>query len=106
VDCHDGDTEPEVYHRKTLTSRVSVRDICKAINKYAFITSPYPVIISAETHCSLEQQEMLASIMKEEFGAQLVTERLENVKGMPSPDQLRCRILLKVRVSLITLEPC
>jgi len=96
VDCHDGDYEPEVYHRKTLTSRVSVRDICKAINKYAFVTSPYPVIISAETHCSLEQQEMLAAIMKEEFGSQLVTEPLDGVTGLPSPDQLKHRILLKV----------
>ena len=75
-----------------------MRDICKAINKYAFVTSPYPVIISAETHCSLEQQEMLAAIMKEEFGAQLVTEPLDGVKGMPSPDQLKGRVLLKVRI--------
>ena len=100
MDCFDGDYEPEVYHKKTLTSKVSVRDICQAINKYAFVTSPYPVIISAEVHCSLEQQERLAAILKDSFGAQLVTEPIEGVSSMASPEQLKGRILFKVSTLL------
>lgn len=97
VDVHDGDDEPVAYHRKTLTSSVSVRAICKAINKYAFISSPYPVIISAETRCSPEQATMLAAIMKEELGAALVTELLDDRDGvLPSPEELKYRILFKV----------
>ena len=101
VDCHDGETEPQVFHRKTLTSKVSVRDICQAINKYAFVTSPYPVIISAEVHCSLEQQEMIGSIMRETFGDRLITCPLDanwdESQDLPSPERLKGRILLKVR---------
>ena len=96
MDCFDGDYEPEVYHKKTLTSKVSVRGICQAIMKYAFVTSPYPVIISAETHCSVEQQERMAGIMRDCFGDRLITDPIAGVPGLPSPDQLRGRILFKV----------
>ena len=43
--------EPIVTHGGTLTSSLSVRRICEAIERYAFVTSPYPIIISAEVHC-------------------------------------------------------
>ncbi len=96
VDCHDGDIEPAVYHRKTLTSKVPVRDIFRAIQKYAFVSSPYPVIISAEVHCSIEQQNLLAKILREVFGDALVSAPLEKSVEIPSPEQLRHRILFKV----------
>ena len=96
VDVHDGDVEPVAYHRVTLTSSVCVRSICKAIKKYAFISSPYPVIISAETRCSLEQQDMLAAILREELGPALVTEKLDDRTSLPSPEELKYRILYKV----------
>ncbi|OBZ76452.1 1-phosphatidylinositol 4,5-bisphosphate phosphodiesterase delta-4 [Grifola frondosa] len=62
------DIEPMIYHGRTLTSKVSVRDTCTAIAKYAFVASPYPIIISAEIHCCVAQQDMLVEIMKEVFG--------------------------------------
>lgn len=55
-------TEPVVTHGGTLTSSVSVRSICHAINRYAFVSSDYPVIISAEIHCSVNQQKILVCI--------------------------------------------
>lgn len=93
-----------MYHGKTLTSKVSVREISKAIAKYAFVASPYPVIISAEIHCKVEQQDMVADIMREEFGDALVTGPLpgreheleQGVRDLPSPEELRGKILLKV----------
>lgn len=105
MDIWDGDEEPCVSHRNILTSKVSVREISKAITKYAFIASPYPVLISAEIHCNIEQQDMVAQIMREEFGDLLVTEPLsgreyEATKGitdLPSPEELKGRILLKVQ---------
>nr|XP_018267148.1 phosphatidylinositol phospholipase C, delta [Kwoniella dejecticola CBS 10117]OBR89306.1 phosphatidylinositol phospholipase C, delta [Kwoniella dejecticola CBS 10117] len=98
MDVQTGDTEPVVYHRKTLTSSVSVRDICRAINQYAFVSSPYPVIISAEIHCSYEQQNRLASILKEVFGPKLVTAPLTGeCTDLPSPEQLKNRIMFKAK---------
>ncbi|ORX33745.1 PLC-like phosphodiesterase [Kockovaella imperatae] len=101
MDCHDGEIEPQVFHRISLTSKVPVRDICQAINKYAFVTSPYPVIISAEVHCGLEQQEKLGSIMREIFGDKLVSAPLDETwtgaADLPSPEQLKGKILLKAK---------
>ena len=98
VDIYDGDEEPMVYHGKTLTSKVSLRDICNAIAKYAFVTSPYPVLISAEIHCSVPQQDILVDIMTEIFGESMIEAPLEGrpkIEKLPSPDALRHKFLLK-----------
>lgn len=95
-----------IYHGNTLTSSVSVREVCRAIAKYGFLASPYPVIISAEVHCCLEQQDVLAMILREEFGQALVAAELSDVSGvLPSPENLRGRILFKVGIasSLLTI---
>ncbi|WVR05835.1 hypothetical protein IAU60_002861 [Kwoniella sp. DSM 27419] len=98
MDVQTGDYEPVVYHRKTLTTRVSVRDICRAINTYGFVASPYPIIISAEIHCSTEQQNRLAAILKEVFGDRLVTAPLYlDHAELPSPEQLKHRIMFKAK---------
>ncbi|EPQ50824.1 PLC-like phosphodiesterase [Gloeophyllum trabeum ATCC 11539] len=100
IDVYDGDTEPMIYHGKTLTSKVSLRDICQAIHKYAFVSSPYPVIISAEIHCSLPQQDIVAQIMRETFGDALITAPVHGqtkIQTLPSPEQLRGRVLLKAK---------
>ncbi|KAG6809109.1 hypothetical protein H0H92_001578 [Tricholoma furcatifolium] len=98
LDIYDGDTEPVVFHGKTLTSKVSVRDICRAIAKYAFVTSPYPILISAEIHCSVKQQDALVQIMIDAFGDSLVRAPVEGrpaLPYLPSPDALKGKILVK-----------
>ena len=99
VDIYDGDREPVVYHGKTLTTKVSLRKACEAIAKYAFVVSPYPIIISAEIHCSIPQQDMIASIMREVFGESLMSAPVQGrpkIDVLPSPEDLKGRILLKV----------
>jgi phosphatidylinositol phospholipase C, delta len=99
VDIFDGDKEPVVYHGKTLTTKVPLRKTCEAIAKYAFVVSPYPIIISAEVHCCIPQQDMIASIMREVFGDILVSAPVQGrpkVAVLPSPEDLKGRILLKV----------
>ncbi len=104
VDIFDGDKEPVVYHGKTLTTKVPLRKACEAIAKYAFVVSPYPIIISAEVHCSIPQQDMIALIMREVFGESLVSAPVQDrprITVLPSPEDLKGRILLKV-----CLEAC
>ena len=66
--------------------------------KYGFNISPYPIIISAEIHCSISQQDLIAAIMIEEFGVALVrmpVDGMEKIKTLPSPEDLKGKILLK-----------
>jgi phosphatidylinositol phospholipase C delta len=99
VDIFDSDKEPVVYHGKTLTTKVPLRQACEAIAKYAFVVSPYPIVISAEVHCCIPQQDMIASIMREVFGDSLVSAPVQDrskITVLPSPEYLKGRILLKV----------
>lgn len=99
VDIYDGDEEPVIFHGNTLTSKVSLRDVCQAIAKYAFVTSPYPLLISAEVHCGLKQQDKMVEIMLHVFGESLIRAPVEGrprIQVLPSPEDLKGKFLLKV----------
>ncbi|KAL3054776.1 hypothetical protein OYC64_017665 [Pagothenia borchgrevinki] len=98
LDCWDGsEGEPEIYHGYTLTSKILFKDAIKAIKEYAFKTSDYPVILSLENHCSVEQQEVMAHHMSSILGSALVTSPLGHgmPKGFPSPEELKGKFLIK-----------
>ncbi|XP_040289677.1 1-phosphatidylinositol 4,5-bisphosphate phosphodiesterase delta-1 isoform X2 [Bufo bufo] len=97
LDCWDGSNgEPVIYHGYTLTSKILFKDVIKTIKNYAFKTSPYPVIISLENHCSLDQQKTMAKHMKDILGDMLLILPVEGkIKDFPSPEQLKGKILVK-----------
>ena len=96
-----------IYHGKTLTSKLSLRTICETIARYAFVTSVYPIIISAEVHCSVPQQVMIASIMCDVFGDALVkapTDAPLKIEVLPSPEDLKGKVLLKASRAAVDQE--
>lgn len=96
LDCWEGPGEPIIYHGWTRTTRIRFEDVVKAINEHAFVTSEYPVILSIEEHCSLDQQRQMARIFKEVFGDKLLTEPVEQMaEQLPSPTQLKGKIIIK-----------
>ncbi|XP_042643238.1 1-phosphatidylinositol 4,5-bisphosphate phosphodiesterase delta-3 [Tyto alba] len=98
LDCWEGsDGEPVVYHGHTLTSKILFRDVIESIRDYAFKQSPYPVILSLENHCGLEQQATMARHMKAILGDMLLTQPLEgqDPHNLPSPEQLKGKVLVK-----------
>jgi len=97
LDCWNGDDGyPIIYHGHTLTTKISFRDVLIAINKSAFETSPYPVILSIENHCSLSQQRKMASIFEDILGDKLVTRPFEEGETvLPSPNNLKYKIIIK-----------
>ncbi|XP_014464534.2 1-phosphatidylinositol 4,5-bisphosphate phosphodiesterase delta-1 isoform X1 [Alligator mississippiensis] len=97
LDCWDGpNSEPIIYHGYTFTSKILFSDVIKAIKNYAFKTSPYPVIISLENHCSLEQQKKMAEHMKDILQDMLLMAPVDgNISNFPSPEQLKGKILVK-----------
>ncbi|KGL86404.1 1-phosphatidylinositol 4,5-bisphosphate phosphodiesterase delta-4, partial [Charadrius vociferus] len=91
VDCWDGPNgEPMVYHGHTFTSKIPFREVVSTLGKYAFKTSDYPVILSLENHCSMEQQEVLAQQLKTILGEQLLTTTTDGrvPTQLPSPEEL------------------
>ncbi|KAG0265086.1 Phospholipase C [Mortierella polycephala] len=100
LDCWDGsDGQPVIYHGRTLTSKILFRDVIEAISTYAFVNSPYPLILSLEIHCDLDQQEIMAGIMRNKLGSWLVVTPLDfEHTNLPSPDDLKFKILIKSKV--------
>ncbi|XP_065100675.1 1-phosphatidylinositol 4,5-bisphosphate phosphodiesterase delta-4 [Paramisgurnus dabryanus] len=98
VDCWDGPNgEPVVYHGHTFTSKIFFKDVVSVLGKYAFKTSQYPVILSIENHCSVEQQKVMAQHLTQILGDQLLTSTLDGKTpiSLPSPEDLKGKILLK-----------
>lgn len=98
LDCWDGsDGEPVIYHGYTLTSKILFKDVIKAIKEYAFKTSEYPVILSLENHCGVEQQKIMAQHLTSILGSALVTKPLGDQMPtcLPAPEELKGRFIVK-----------
>ncbi|CAN9506311.1 unnamed protein product [Ophioblennius macclurei] len=98
LDCWDGDNgEPVIYHGYTMTSKVRFKDVIQAIKEYAFKTSEYPVILSLENHCSVDQQKLMAHYMISILGDALLSRPLGSTMptDFPSPEELKGKFLIK-----------
>lgn len=95
LDCWDGsDGEPVIYHGHTLTSKIKFEDVIKAVNSYAFESSAYPVTLSLENHCSIEQQEVMAQMMTSILGDKIWSPPADMIH-IPSPEELKNKIIIK-----------
>lgn len=98
VDCWDGPNgEPIVYHGHTFTSKIFFKDVVTVLGNYSFKASEYPVILSIENHCSVEQQKIMAQHLTQILGDKLLKSTLDGKipLGLPSPEDLKGKILLK-----------
>ena len=88
LDCWDGeDGEPVIYHGYTLTTKIKFKTVIDAIAVHAFATSPYPLVLSLEDHCSIGQQNKMAEYMKKVFQHMLLPANHEAVTDkLPSPE--------------------
>lgn len=67
----------------------------------------FPVILSIEEHCPLEQQRQMARIFRDVFGDKLLTEPVVQVaEQLPSPSQLKGKIILKVLCVCVYMCVC
>jgi phosphatidylinositol phospholipase C delta len=97
VDCWDGsDGEPIIYHGHTLTSKIKFKDVIDTVKKYAFVTTPYPLILSIENHCTTGQQAIMGIYMQNTLGDMMIKGDPDVMKkALPSPEELRGKILVK-----------
>lgn len=101
IDCWDGpDGSPIVTHGRTMCSNIKLAPVIQCIKDNAFTTTPYPLLISIEDHCSIAQQSVMAKMFRDILGNLLLTERIEEGEPnlLPSPEQLKYKVLLKHKV--------
>eukprot|EP01102_Stenamoeba_stenopodia_P010191 TRINITY_DN3044_c0_g2_i2.p1 TRINITY_DN3044_c0_g2~~TRINITY_DN3044_c0_g2_i2.p1 ORF type:complete len:513 (-),score=90.16 TRINITY_DN3044_c0_g2_i2:108-1646(-) len=106
LDCWDGDDGwPVILHGHTLTKKIKFSSTVRVIRDYAFYASPYPVILSIENHCCDAQQVRMAEVFKEVFGDSLLDPKtLKSAKYLPSPEELKYKIILKGGATIADLQ--
>ena len=95
--------EPIVLHGHTLTKSCAFRECVAAVRANAFVTSPYPVIITLENHCKdAALQQAMADILSEELGEALFVPPDTNsdlcadkAQTLLSPEALKGKILIR-----------
>uniref|UniRef100_A0AC35U528 Phosphoinositide phospholipase C n=1 Tax=Rhabditophanes sp. KR3021 TaxID=114890 RepID=A0AC35U528_9BILA len=97
LDVFDGEHgEPIITHKRTLIAPIALRDTLIGIEKYAFVNSPYPVIMTIENHVTLTQQRVMARIFKSVLKDKLYIPPKDSAnKELPSPDTLKYKFLLR-----------
>ncbi|EFQ36018.1 phosphatidylinositol-specific phospholipase C [Colletotrichum graminicola M1.001] len=83
------------------------REVCKVIGEYAFEVNDLPVIVSLEVHASVEQQNVMVRIMKEEWGEMLLDKAFEGIDPsfrLPTLRDMKRKIMIKVKKAS-TLHP-
>ncbi|CAN1798110.1 Phosphoinositide phospholipase C 6 [Linum perenne] len=86
-----------VLHGRTLTTPVSLYKCLKSIKDYAFVRSPYPVIITLEDHLTPELQEKVAEMVIQIFGDMLYYPESDSLVQLPSPELLKYRIMISTK---------
>ncbi|UYV83892.1 PLCB4 [Cordylochernes scorpioides] len=108
LDCWDGkgdEEEPIITHGKAMCTDISFKDVLYAIRDCAFVTTPYPIILSFENHCRWsklhkKQQYKLARYCDEILGDYLLRDSLSHIPleagvPLPSPNDLLYKIIIK-----------
>ncbi|EEC75018.1 hypothetical protein OsI_11098 [Oryza sativa Indica Group] len=87
----------DILHGRTLTAPVSLVKCLKSIKEYAFVASPYPVIITLEDHLTSDLQAKVAKMVLEVFGDTLYYPESKHLQEFPSPEALRGRVILSTK---------
>lgn len=93
----DDNIEPIVTHGRTFTKGIKLADVLLTIKRYAFQSSNLPLILSLEIHCSSAAQLKAVEILQSTFGDTLVTNAITGGNVLPSPEELRNKVLVKVK---------
>ncbi|PKA62680.1 Phosphoinositide phospholipase C 6 [Apostasia shenzhenica] len=87
----------DILHGRTLTTPVALLKCLKSIKEYAFVASPYPVVITLEDHLTPDLQAKVAQMVTETFGDILFYPESDTIQEFPSPESLKNKIILSTK---------
>ncbi|XP_053133809.1 inactive phospholipase C-like protein 1 isoform X3 [Hemicordylus capensis] len=94
--CDGPDKEPIICNRNSMTSPLSFQGVIEVINKLAFVSSDYPLILCLGNYCSIQQQKVMVQHIKKIFGTKLYTDTpLPSEAYLPSPEKLKMKVIIK-----------
>lgn len=107
IDIWDGESGPVVCHG-VLTGAIPLSSVLKVLKRYAFIASPYPLILSIEINCNNENQIKASNIIVDILGDLLHSSKTVVTKAtegdgfdialpLCSPAQLKHKIIIKAK---------
>ncbi|KAL8539212.1 hypothetical protein ACS0TY_000999 [Phlomoides rotata] len=94
---NSGKDNVHVLHGRTLTTPVPLIKCLKSIKEHAFITSPYPVIITLEDHLTPDLQAKVAEMAIQIFGEMLYCPESGHLEEFPAPEALKHKIILSTK---------
>lgn len=99
LDIWPNSTKDDVHvlHGRTLTTPVELMKCLKSIKEHAFLTSPYPVVITLEDHLTPHLQAKVAKMLAETFGDMLFVPQCECLQEFPSPEELKYKIIISTK---------
>ena len=80
-----------------LVGGVRLEEVLETIKKTAFITSKYPLILDVK--CGNQDSQAVGELLREVLGSSLLTEKVGNPEELPSPEQLKGKIILSTRIN-------
>ena len=100
LDIWDGPHgNPVITHGGTFTTKIGFQEVIAVLADWSFKHSPYPVCLSFENHCSVEQQDKMAAILRQELGEHLYIPTAEDKRQWRQTGRLPrlCDLKFKVR---------
>eukprot|EP00727_Mastigamoeba_balamuthi_P001469 m51a1_g11319 putative 1-phosphatidylinositol -bisphosphate phosphodiesterase delta-4-like (789) ;mRNA; f:110291-113404 len=99
LDTWDGQSGmPIITHGHTFTSKISFVDVITCVRDCAFRMSPYPVILSIENHCCLQQQDVMAQVLEDVLGGAGMLPSVDEFRRFveaPTPTSLKNKVIIK-----------
>lgn len=88
-----------IMYTELLSPKISCRNNCSSKNalKDTYFCNRYPVILSLENHCSMEQQSVMAQHMDRILGDMIWAPDSE-LTATPTPESLKYKVIIKVKI--------
>ena len=80
-----------------LVGGVRLQEVLKSIKKTAFIRSKYPLILNVQ--CDNQDSQAVGELLKDILGSRLLTDQVGDLEKLPSPEQLKGKIILSTRIN-------